>query len=298
MSLVIVGSIALDTVETPFGKVNEVPGGSSIYASMSSRNFCKTKIVGIVGDDYPTEILRLLNDNGICTQGVEFSKGKTFRWKGIYRDLKQAETLDTQLNVFADFDPRIPENYKNTEFVFLGNIDPELQLKVLDRMKNPKITACDSMNFWITGKKEKLINVIKRVDILFINEDELRMFTGERNIYKAAEIMEIYNLKLLVIKLGEYGALALNKDLFFFTPVYPLKKVIDTTGAGDCFAGGFMGYLAGQGKFDEMTIRNAMVFGTIMASFNIQDFSIEGLKNITKQEIRDRKEKIKRSVFF
>ena len=298
MSLLIVGSIALDSVRTPYGEVREALGGSAVYASMASKHFSQTEIIGVVGEDFPDEHLNLLKSNGVSVLGVEKVSGKTFRWKGVYNDLNRAETLDTQLNVFADFQPKLSKKHQNIEYVFLGNIDPVLQLDVLNKINNPRITACDTMNFWISGKIKELDEVIKKVDILFINEDELKMLTGENNIFKAAEITEKYDLKLIIVKKGEHGALAIKGDFIFFAPVFPVKKVVDPTGAGDSFAGGFMGYLAKANRFDENTIKNAMIYGTVLASFNVEDFSLNKLSKVSKEEIEKRKEKIKESVIF
>ena len=298
MSLLIVGSIALDTVFTPFGKREDILGGSTIYTSMASKNFCQTNIVGVVGEDFPKEHIELLKSNDIDMEGLEIVPGKTFRWKGVYNDLNRAETLDTQLNVFAKFNPMIPENYKKCDYVFLGNIDPMLQLRVLDQMQNPKVTACDTMNFWISGNKEALLKVIKKVDILFINEDEIKMLTDESNIYQAAEIALSFGLKIVVIKCGEHGSVCIGENFIFFAPVYPVKKAIDPTGAGDSFAGGFMGYLTRKDNFDKDTIRNAMIYGTIMASFCVESFSLERVKELTIEMIEIRKEEIRESVIF
>jgi len=298
VSLLIVGSIALDTVFTPFGKREDILGGSTIYTSMASKNFCQTNIVGVVGEDFPKEHIELLKSNDIDMEGLEIVPGKTFRWKGVYNDLNRAETLDTQLNVFAKFNPMIPENYKKCDYVFLGNIDPMLQLRVLDQMQNPKVTACDTMNFWISGNKEALLKVIKKVDILFINEDEIKMLTDESNIYQAAEIALSFGLKIVVIKCGEHGSVCIGENFIFFAPVYPVKKAIDPTGAGDSFAGGFMGYLTRKDNFDKDTIRNAMIYGTIMASFCVESFSLERVKELTIEMIEIRKEEIRESVIF
>ncbi len=298
MSLLIVGSIALDTVFTPFGKREDILGGSTVYTSMASKNFCQTNIVGVVGDDFPQEHIDLLKSNDIDTEGMEIVPGKTFRWKGIYNDLNRAETLDTQLNVFAKFNPRIPENYKKCDYVFLGNIDPVLQLSVLNQMQNPKVTACDTMNFWISGNKEALLKVIKKVDILFINEDEIKMLIDESNIYQAAEIALSFGPKIVVIKCGEHGSVCIGENFIFFAPVYPVKKAEDPTGAGDSFAGGFMGYLTRKDNFDKDTIRNAMIYGTIMASFCVESFSLDKVKEVTSEMIENRKEEIRKSVIF
>jgi len=298
VSLLIVGSIALDTVITPFGKREDILGGSTVYTAMASKNFCQTNIVGVVGEDFPKEHIELLKANDIDTEGLEVVPGKTFRWKGVYNDLNRAETLDTQLNVFAEFNPMIPENYKKCDYVFLGNIDPMLQLRVLDQMRDPKITACDTMNFWISGNKDALLKVIKKVDILFINEDEIKMLTDESNIYQAAEITLSFGLKIVVIKCGEHGSVCIGENFIFFAPVYPVKKAIDPTGAGDSFAGGFMGYLTRKDNFDKDTIRNAMIYGTIMASFCVESFSLERVKELTIEMIEIRKEEIRESVIF
>lgn len=298
MSLLIVGSIALDNVETPYGKVVHSLGGSAIFTAMASKNFCKSNIVGIVGDDFPKEHLELLAENEINTQDLKVVSGKTFRWVGKYNDLNKAETLDTQLNVFADFDPQLCEDNKNCDYVFLGNIDPVLQLRVLKQIDNAKVTACDTMNFWISGAKANLIKVINNVDILFINEDELRMLTNVQNIFEAAQKAKEMGPKLIVVKRGEYGSFAYTDKFIFFAPVYPLKKVIDPTGAGDSFAGGFMGYLASVGNFNEITIKNAMTYGSVTASFNVESFSVDRLREINMNDILVRKEMIEKSIKY
>ncbi len=298
MSLLIVGSIALDNIETPFGKVVRSLGGSAIFTSMVSKNFCKSSIVGIVGEDFPKEHFELLVKNKIDTQDLEVVSGKTFHWSGKYNDLNKAETLDTQLNVFADFNPQLCEENKKCDYLFLGNIDPVLQIKVLKQMNNAKITACDTMNFWISGARENLLEVINNVDILFINEDELRMLTEVHNIFDAAKKAKEMGPKFVIVKRGEYGAFAYSDKFIFFAPVYPVKKVIDPTGAGDSFAGGFMGYLASAENLDETTIKNAMIFGTVTASFNVESFSVDRLSNINMDDISARKNEIERSILF
>ena len=298
MSLLIVGSIALDNVETPHGKVSHSLGGSAIFTSMASKNYCKSSVVGIVGEDFPKEHFELLAENEINTKDLKVISGKTFHWSGKYNDLNKAETLDTQLNVFADFDPQLCEDNKKCDYLFLGNIDPILQLKVLKQMDNAKITACDTMNFWISGAKASLIEVINNVDILFINEDELRMLTNVHNIFEAAQKTKKMGPKLIVVKRGEYGSFAFSDDFIFFAPVYPVRKVIDPTGAGDSFAGGFMGYLASVGNFEETTIKNAIIYGTVTASFNVESFSIGRLKEISMKDILARKKIISKSILF
>ncbi|MCD6177335.1 MAG: sugar kinase, partial [Candidatus Cloacimonetes bacterium] len=291
-------SIALDNVETPYGKVVHSLGGSAIFTSMASKNFCKSNIVGIVGEDFPKEHLKLLADNEIDTQDLKVVSGKTFHWVGKYNDLNKAETLNTQLNVFADFDPQLCEENKNCDYLFLGNIDPILQLRVLKQMDKTKLTACDTMNFWISGSRSKLVEVIKNVDILFINEDELRMLTNVHNIFEAAQKAKEIGPKLIVVKRGEYGSFAYSDEFIFFASVYPVRKVIDPTGAGDSFAGGFMGYLASIGNFEETTIKNAMIFGTVTASFNVESFSVDRLKEISIDDILARKKILGKSILL
>ena len=298
MGLVIVGSIALDSVKTPFGEVTDALGGSANYAAMASKNFCDTMIVGVVGEDYPPEYNELLKHNGVNVEGLEIKPGRTFRWKGVYNDFNRAKTLDTQLNVFANFNPVLPDSYKYCQYLFLGNIHPSLQLSVLNQMPNVKISACDTMNFWIERTKDELLEVIKRVTILFINEDEIRMLSGEENIFKAADMIAEMGHELIIVKRGEHGALAVHKDYYFFTPIYPVKDVIDPTGAGDSFAGGFMGYIAGKNSFEENVVKKAMVHGTVMASFDVEAFSIDRLKDANLANIAYRKEEIRRSVWF
>jgi sugar/nucleoside kinase (ribokinase family) len=296
MGLVIVGSIAFDGVKTPYGEVDKVLGGSAIYASMASKHFCKTHIVGIVGEDFSKCHFDMLQKNNIGYEGLEVVPGKTFYWKGVYNDLNRAETLDTQLNVFANFDPRIPSDYRKCEYLFLGNIDPDLQLRVLDQMDNTKITACDTMNFWIEGKREKLLEVISKIDILFINDDEVKMLTGENNIFVAAEAAGKLGPQLIIVKRGEYGSMAAAKDFIFFAPVYPVKNVIDPTGAGDSFAGGFMGYLSAQKNYNKTSIKNAIIYGTVMASFSIESFSLDKLREIDLKNIEARKESVIKNI--
>ncbi len=298
MSLIIVGSMAIDSVKTPFGKVDNVLGGSTCYASIAASNFTNVGIVGVIGNDFPAEHLEMLQKHNVDLTGVEQVQGKTFRWIGEYNDLNKAETLDTQLNVFADFDPKIPEKYRKAKYLFLGNIDPELQLKVLEQMEAPEIVACDTMNFWITSKKKSLMEVIRKVNILFINEDEIKMLTNEENIYKSANFIFEQGVEYIVLKRGEYGSIVMQKNNLFFSPIFPVKKVIDPTGAGDSFAGGFMGFLAEKNKMNLSNLKQAMIYGTITASFCIESFSLDSLKKVDLQKIENRKKLIKEMVFF
>lgn len=291
MSLVIVGSVALDNVQTPSGTAKDALGGAAVYSSVVSSLYTKTKLVGVVGEDFPQEHIDLLQKKNIDLKGLQTREGKTFRWSGVYENLNQAKTLDTQLNVFADFNPELPKSYLDSDYLFLGNIHPALQLAVLGQM-NPKISACDTMNLWIDTERETLQKVIEKVDILFINDDEIKQFTDDTNVYRAAEKVLELGTKLVVVKRGEFGALAISKDLLFFVPAFPIKNVVDPTGAGDSFAGGFMGCLAKNDNFDTNLIKKSMLNGTICASYNIEDFSLNKTKGLKKENIEIRIEQM------
>lgn len=289
MSILVVGSVAFDSVETPFGKVDEVLGGSGTYFSTSASFFSDISLVAVVGEDFPSEHLEFLKQRNVDLEGVQVVPGKTFRWKGEYGyDLNEAKTLDTQLNVFEHFRPELPESYRDAEFVFLGNIDPELQLEVLSQVRNPKLVACDTMNFWISGKRESLVKTLAKVDILMINESEVRQLAAEANLIKAAQTILAMGPKTIVIKRGEYGALMFSEHTIFSAPAYPLEAVFDPTGAGDTFAGGFMGYLAANQNLSDASVRQAIIFGSVMASFTVEDFSLNRLKNLEYREIEER----------
>ena len=289
MGIVVVGTVAFDTVETPFGKGENVLGGSATYFSTSASFFSDVSLVAVVGEDFPEEHVNFLKSREIDLQGLQRIPGKTFHWSGKYGyDLNEAQTLDTQLNVLLDFKPELPAAYRSTDVLFLANIDPELQLQVLDQVDKPRLTACDSMNFWISSKPEALKEVMRRVDIVVINEGEARMLTGEANLVKAARQMINQGCKRLVVKRGEYGVLMFTADTVFAAPAWPLEEVFDPTGAGDTFAGGFMGYLANTGDLSEEGIRQALVFGSVMASFNVEDFSLNRMKRLTYPEIEAR----------
>lgn len=289
MGIVVVGTVAFDTVETPFGKGENVLGGSATYFSTSASFFSEVSLVAVVGEDFPQEHVDFLQSREINTEGLQRIPGKTFHWTGKYGyDLNEAQTLDTQLNVLMEFKPELPDSYRDAEYLFLANIDPELQLEVLSQVRAPKLVACDTMNFWITSKPEALRSVLQKVDIVVINEGEARQFTGEANLVKAArKIMEL-GCKRLVVKRGEYGVLMFTPETVFATPAYPLEEVFDPTGAGDTFAGGFMGYLANTGDISEEGIRQAIVFGSVMASFNVEDFSLNRMKTLQYKEIEKR----------
>ena len=288
--LVVVGSVALDSVRTPFGKVTEALGGSATYFAYAASFFTQVRVVAAVGEDFPREHLELLRGRGVDLEALEVLAGKrTFRWVGEYGfDLNEARTLDTQLNAFAEFKPALGARHRAAPFLFLANIDPDLQLEVRRQMAGPALAALDTMNFWIEGKRDALLRVLGEVDVLLINDAEARMLAREPNLVKAARAIIRMGPRVIVIKRGEYGAVMVMDDGFFFTPAYPLESVFDPTGAGDTFAGGFMGYLAQRGLTDPASVRRAMVFGAVMASFTVEDFSLERLKRLTSDEIEER----------
>jgi sugar/nucleoside kinase (ribokinase family) len=299
MSLVVVGSVALDSVETPFGQKDDVLGGSASYFSTSASFFTPTKIVAVVGDDFPKAHLDFLSSRGVDLAGLTTQKGRTFRWKGKYGyQLNEAQTLDTQLNVFEQFKPDLPESYRNADYVFLGNIHPELQSQVLDQVRSPKLVGADTMNFWIQGSLPALKKTLSRVNILFVNDGEARQLTGEHNVVKAAQAIMRMGPSRLVIKRGEYGALLFDKEHIFSCPAYPLEDVFDPTGAGDTFAGGFMGCVAKAGNLENSTLRQAMVMGSVMASFTVEKFSLERLREISQKDVAARFEGFRRLTHF
>jgi sugar/nucleoside kinase (ribokinase family) len=299
VNLLVVGSVALDSVETPYGMVENALGGSAVYFSVSASYFTNVGVVAVIGRDFPEDHLNFLKSKRINLRGLKRESGLTFHWKGRYSgDLNEAETIDTQLNVFEDFRPYIPEEYRESSFVFLANIDPELQLNVLEQVKRPKLTICDTMNFWIEGKLGQLKEIIKRVDILIINEGEVRQLSRETNLIKAYQKISSYGPKVLVIKQGSYGALLFTPSSVFSAPAYPLEELSDPTGAGDCFAGGFVGYLAKSQDTAEDELRKAVIYGSVMASFNVEDFSLGRLKTLTIDEIEKRFESFRKLTQF
>ena len=299
MNLIVVGSVALDSVETPHGKVDNALGGSAVYFSVSASYFTKVGIVAVIGQDFPEEHLAFLQSKSVDVGGLTRESGLTFHWKGKYSgNLNEAETLDTQLNVFETFRPHIPAEYCEAPFVFLANIDPELQLRVLEQVKHPKLTICDTMNFWIEGKIDQLKETIKRVDILIINEGEARLLSQESNLIKAYQKISSHGPKTVVVKQGSYGALLFTPSSIFSAPAYPLQNVSDPTGAGDCFAGGFTGYLAKVNSVTEGDLRKAVIYGSVMASFNVEDFSLGRLKTLTSDEVEERFASFKKLTQF
>jgi sugar/nucleoside kinase (ribokinase family) len=285
--LLVVGSVALDTVQTPFGEAREVLGGSATFFSFSASFFTPVRLVATVGEDFPEPHIKLLRERGVDLHGLRVVAGRTFRWTGEYGyDLNEARTLDTQLNVFADCRPELDDTQARTPYLFLANIDPELQLEVLGQMRTrPRLVALDTMNFWITGKRESLLRVLREVDIVTINDGEARQLAEEPNLVKAARKIAALGPRTVVVKRGEYGALLLDDGAFFVVPAYPLESVFDPTGAGDTFAGGFMGYLAFRDRTDSATVRRAMVYGSVMASFTVEDFSLNRLTRLDAREI-------------
>ncbi len=299
MSLLIVGSIGLDSVENPHGKVHEVLGGSAVYASIAaSILYDNVSIVGVVGEDFPQEHVALLRSHGVNTDSLDFAKGKTFRWKGRYNNLNQAITLDTQLNVFQNFNPQIPDNLRKSSFILLGNIDPEIQLNVITQIKKTKLIAADTMNYWIVKKLDSLFEMMKHIDILFINDEEIKLLTQKHYLYDASQKALEYGPNVVVVKKGEHGVMVVKKGFYFFAPGYPLEKVIDTTGAGDCFSGGFMGYIASKGRISDTILRQAAIMGTIASAFNVEGFSVDSLKKISKDKIQARFRDLKRFTQF
>ena len=299
-SLVIVGSIGLDDVQTPEGEVRDALGGAATYSAIAASFFTPVGIVGVIGDDFPQTHLDYLDSRRIDLAGVErISGGKTFHWAGYYDfDLNVAHTLDTQLNVFADFKPVLPDSYKKASYVFLANIDPVLQLEVLNQVEKPKLTVCDTMNFWITGKRDALVEVLSRVDIAFMNDAEARQLTGCMSIVKAARAIQKIGPQTLIIKKGEHGALLFHNDEHFSAPSYPLESIADPTGAGDSFAGGFIGYVASVDDISPKTLRRAVIQGSVMASFNVEDFSMNRLRRLTCDEITERYSEFRKMAHF
>ncbi len=286
MSLLVVGSIALDSIKTPFGAVSDTLGGSATHFSVSASFFTSVQLVGVVGDDFPPSHVAFLKTRGIDCEGLERAAGDTFRWWGEYgQQLNHAKTLDTKLNVFETFRPALPKNYCKPTSLFLANIDPAIQWDVLHQVARPGIVASDTMNFWIQGKRDALLRTLKDIDLLIINDGEASLLADECNLIKATREILTMGPKWLVIKRGEYGAVLFDGTTFFSTPAYPLETIRDPTGAGDSFAGGFMGYLSRVGKKDGATLRRAVVYGSVMASFNVEGFGLDRLRTLTRQEI-------------
>lgn len=301
MKVLVVGSIALDTVKTPFGVLENGLGGSAVYASVSASYFTKVGLVGVVGEDFPKNNIDILKKKKIDISGLQtINNGLTFRWSGVYedKDLNSAITLKTDLNVFADFRPKLPDNYKNIPYIFLGNIHPSLQLYVVKQLKSPKLVILDSMNLWINTTLEDLLKVIKRSNIVLLNEIEAKMLCCSNNLVCAAKRILSMGPNYVIIKKGEHGAMLFSKKGAFIVPAFPLDKVIDPTGAGDSFAGGLVGYIASKNKVNDEIIKQALVVGSAMASFNVQNFSLKGLLSLKKSDIKSRLKMIQKLSSF
>lgn len=289
MSILVVGSVAFDSIRTPFGEVDEILGGSATYFSVAASFFNDVSLVAVVGEDFPQDHVDFLSSRRVDLTGLRRVPGKTFRWKGFYEyDLNDAHTLDTQLNVFEDFDPEIPEVYRDSEFVFLANIDPVLQLKVLEQVRSPRLVVCDTMNFWIENKREELLETVSRVDYLLLNDAEARQLAEEPNLVAAGRKLLEMGPDRVIIKKGEHGVMVLGKGVFFSLPAYPLETVFDPTGAGDTFGGGFVGSLSRYPEIREEDIRRAVVYGSVIASFTVESFSCDRLRGLTLDEVEDR----------
>lgn len=299
MSLVVVGSVAFDSLRTPFGEAQHVLGGAATHFSVTASYFTPVKVVAVVGEDFDDASLKIFHDRGIDTTGLERAPGKTFRWAAEYSgDMNEARTLDTQLNVFENFDPKIPPAYGDSDFLFLANIHPKLQLRVRNQLPTVRVVAMDTMNFWIQGTPEDLKATLGSVHMVVINETEARMLAGCHNLRKAARAVQKLGPGLVIIKRGEYGAISFNGNSIFYVPAYPLEDVHDPTGAGDSFAGGFMGHLARTGDLSERNLRRAMVYGSVMASFAVEDFGLRRTSRLTPQEIEARFSEFKSLTHF
>lgn len=299
MSVLVVGSVALDSVETPFGKADDVLGGSANFFSASASLLTKVSVVGVIGNDYPIDKLEPLKKRGVDYSGLERADGPSFRWRGRYRhDLNSAETLETHLGVFSHFSPKIPEKLRASPFVFLANIDPRLQLDVLDQVERPKLVACDTMNFWIQSRRPELLQLLGRVDLVTLNDAEARQLTEKFNLVQAAQWIMARGPRHVIIKKGEHGAFMFTQNSIFFAPAFPLESVFDPTGAGDSFAGGFIGYLATTGDLSEANMRRAVIYGSVMGSFAVEKFSIDRLLTVTRAEIDQRVREMRRLVAF
>ena len=299
MSVLVVGSVALDSVETPFGKADDVLGGSANFFSASASHLTKVSVVGVIGSDYPVEKLEALKRRGVDYSGLEHAEGRSFRWRGRYRhDLNSAETLETHLGVFSHFSPKIPEKLRSCPYVFLANIDPRLQLDVLEQVKKPKLVACDTMNFWIQSRRPDLLTLMGKVDLVTLNDAEARQLSEKANLVQAAQWIMARGPRHVIIKKGEHGAFMFNGNSIFFAPAFPLENVFDPTGAGDSFAGGFIGYLAATDDLSEANMRRAMIYGSVMGSFAVEKFSIERLMTVSRAEIDQRMRDMRRLVAF
>ncbi len=291
MSVLVVGSVALDSIETPFGSAKSALGGSATYISAAASYFtAPIRLVGVVGGDFPKSGIDFLESRGVDLEGLEVIKdGKTFHWSGKYHyDLNNRDTLATHLNVFEKFDPKIPEKYKKSTYVCLGNIDPVLQRRVLEQIDKPRLVICDTMNFWIEGKNAELRETLKNIDVVILNDSEARLLSKEPNLIKSARVIRTMGPKIVIIKKGEHGALLITEQTVFSAPAYPMENIFDPTGAGDTFAGGFVGWLGKTDDISEENLKRAVIYGSAMASFCVEKFSVDGLADLTHLQIQDR----------
>ncbi|MDP2605105.1 MAG: PfkB family carbohydrate kinase [Deltaproteobacteria bacterium] len=294
MSVLVVGTVAFDSIETPFGSAERILGGSASYFALAASFFTPVRIVGVIGEDFPAEHLELFKRRNIDTDGIKREKGSTFHWRGRYHeDINVRDTLELHLNVLAGFAPRLPERYRDAEYVFLGNIDPLMQLEVLNQIHHMKLVVCDTMDHWIRESPDNLQKVLKRIEMLVINDSEARLLSGQSNVVRAARAILKMGPKVVLIKRGEYGVLQFSDSQVFATPAYPLEEVFDPTGAGDSFAGGFLGQLARSGDASQRGIRRAIVYGSVVASFTVEDF---GVKRLTTASLPDIEERFERFV--
>ncbi len=299
MSILVVGSVALDSLETPFGKVSDTVGGSAVHFSAAASLFAPVQVVAVVGQDFPSEQLAFLERRGTDLSGIETVAGESFRWSGRYtHDLSLPETLETRLGVFADFHPRIPDGFRSPDLLFLGNIDPRLQLEVLDQVEGARLVACDTMNYWIEGSRDDLMRLLGRVDLLMANDGEIRQLAGQANLVTASRWVQEHGPSRVVVKKGEHGAILFHDEEIFFVPGYPLEDLNDPTGAGDSFAGGFLGYLHGSIDLSDGALRRASVFGSAMGSFAVEDFGVRRLARLTREDVADRVRELRHMTQF
>ena len=300
MSLLVVGSVAFDGIETPHGRVDRTLGGAASYFALAASHFAPVRMVAVVGEDFTDRDRAVFDGRKIDLTGVDRVAGKSFYWAGRYsQNMNERTTLTTELNVFAAFNPKLPAAYIDSRYIFLGNIDPTLQRSVLKQVRGkPKLVGLDTMNYWISGTNAELRETLKHVDILTINDDETRQLTSEHNLLRAAKHIFKMGPSTLIIKRGEHGAIMVHKNFLFSVPAYPLEEVVDPTGAGDTFAGGFMGYLAGIGRVNEQTLRSAMVYGSVLASFTVERFGVDRLAKVTRREIKARAHQFSKLTAF
>jgi len=300
MPLLVVGSVALDSVQTPSHQRDDILGGSAVYFSYAASFFASTRLVGVVGEDWPAEHTKLLTDRGIDTAGLQVVSGaKTFRWRGKYfENMNDRETLDVQLNVMHDFRPEIPEHFKRCQFLFLANGCPSMQMKVLEQVPGAKLVVADTMDLWIRNNREDLMQLFQRIDGLVLNDSEAKLLTGEENLVRAGQKVLEMGPRFVALKKGEHGAMFFSKHEMYVLPAFPTPTVVDPTGAGDSFAGGMMGYLAEQGNFEPKTLKEALAYGILVASFTVEDFSLDRLKNITRDDLRRRMSEYRQMLTF